>query len=361
VGEYAGHESNRRNDLRSAISEAAYMTSLWRNSDVVLMASYAPLFAKIGHIQWRPDLIWFDNTRVMLTPNYFAQAQFARNLPDVVLPTHIESSMDTPRAGGMIGVGTWNTQAEYKDLKVVSADGRTLFESDFSKGLEGWKAAGGGDWKIVDGALRQAGGGENIRAVTGDPSWTDYTFTLKARKLSGREGFLILFETPGVDSPVWWNLGGWNNTQHGLQGEGLPERQVRGVIETGRWYDIRIESRNGGVKAYLDGQLIQSGERKPIGTFFASAGRDDRAHELILQMVNPLGKPVDVAVTLKGLKNSSAKARVITLAHARADAENTLDQPEAVAPRTSEFNGVAPAFTYTLEPNSLTTLRIPEK
>src|SRR4029077_3722576 len=132
----------------------------------------------------------------------------------------------------MIGVGTWNTQAEFKDVKVVANDGHTLFESDFSKGMDGWKTSGG-EWRIEDGALRQAGNGENIRAVAGDASWTDYTLTLKARKIGGREGFLILFETPGVDAPVWWNLGGWNNTEHGLQGEGLPERRVRGVIETG--------------------------------------------------------------------------------------------------------------------------------
>ncbi len=360
VGEFAGHDRGRRNNLRSALAEAAYMTSLWRNADVVLLASYAPLFAKFGHIQWQPDLIWFDNTRVLLTPNYYAQAQFARNRPDVVLPTRVAAPVDSPHASGMIGVGTWNTQAEFKDLKVVSADGRTLFESDFSKGLDGWKT-NGGDWKIVDGALRQAGTGENLRAVAGDPAWTEYTLTLQARKLGGSEGFLVLFETPDAASPVWWNLGGWNNTEHGLQGEGLPERRVRGTIETNRWYAIRIESRNGGVKAYLDGQLVQQGERKPVSTLFAVAGRDTRARELVLQMVNPLGQPVDVAIQLNGLRSPGGKARVTTLANTSADAENALGETAIVAPRTSEFNGVAPSFTYTLEPNSLTTLRVPEK
>jgi len=64
----------------------------------------------------------------------------------------------------MIGVGAWNSEVEYKDFKVVSADGRTLFESDFSKGMEGWKTAGG-EWKIVDGALRQSAIVDNARAI----------------------------------------------------------------------------------------------------------------------------------------------------------------------------------------------------
>jgi alpha-L-arabinofuranosidase len=360
VGEFAGHESSRRNTLRSALAEAAYMTSLWRNADVVLMASYAPLFAKVGHVQWRPDLIWFDNSRIMLTPNYHAQAQFAQNRPDVTLPTSVTAGVDIPRANGMIGVGTWNTEAEYKDIRVVSVGGKTLFESDFSKGLDGWKTAGG-DWKTVDGVLRQSAIAENVRAVAGDPLWTDYDLTLKARKLSGQEGFLVLFETPGIDSPVWWNIGGWRNTEHGLQGEGLPERRVRGSIETGRWYDIRIESRANSVKAYLDGKLVQQGDRSPVSTFFAIAGRDKRAGEVVLQMVNPTPKSTAVSIKLNGLRQSAGKAKVITLANASGDAENSLDHPSLVGPRLSEFNGVKPEFTYTVEANSLTTLRIPEK
>jgi alpha-L-arabinofuranosidase len=361
VGEFAGHDRGRHNNLRSALAEAAYMTSLWRNADVVLMASYAPLFAKAGHAQWRPDLIWFDNTRVALTPNYYAQAQFAANRPDVTLATQVDAPMDKPpRCEGMIGVGTWKTQAEYKDIRVVADDGRMLFESDFSKGLDGWKTVGG-DWSVADGALRQTGTNENIRAVAGDPSWANYTLTLRARKLGGSEGFLILYETPDADSPAWWNLGGWRNTEHALQNGTVPERHVRGSIETNRWYDIRIESRHDSVKAYLDNELVHQEVRKPVAKFYAVAGRDLRAKEIVVQMVNPSADKLDVSVKLKGLRNAGNKAKVITLSNPNLDAENTLDHPDRVVPHTSDFNGVAPEFVYPLEPSSLVTIRIPEK
>ena len=91
AGEFAAHDGPaKRNNLRAAIAEAAIMTGFVRNSDVVTMTSYAPLFAKAGAWQWNPDLIWFDNTRVYGSPSYHVQALFARNRPDVVLPVTLE-------------------------------------------------------------------------------------------------------------------------------------------------------------------------------------------------------------------------------------------------------------------------------
>ena len=361
VGEFAAHDgAARRNNLRAALAEAAYMTGLWKNADEVLMASYAPLFGRIGHDQWHPNLIWFDNSRVGLTPSYYVQAQFAQNRPDVVLPMKVEAPDVAESRAGMIGVGTWKTRAEYRNIRVTASDGRVLYAGDFTKGLEDWKTAGG-EWTVVDCALRQNATGENIRAVVGDPAWTNYTLTLQARKLGGDEGFLVLFQTPDINHPVWWNLGGWGNTEHSLQGGGLPENHVSGTIETNRWYDIRIELRDGSVKAYLDGKLIHESDRKPVATFYAAAGRDRRTGELVLQMVNPFGEPMSVTVKLNGAGKLGNRARVTTLGNDNPDAENPVGGPAAVVTRESGLSGIAPVFTCTLEPYSLTTLRIPPK
>lgn len=85
LGEFAAHETNRANTLRSALAEAAYMTSLERNGDIVRLASYAPLLARQGHTQWRPDLIYFDGTRVLRTANYYVQQLFSLNQGDAYL------------------------------------------------------------------------------------------------------------------------------------------------------------------------------------------------------------------------------------------------------------------------------------
>ncbi len=162
---------------------------------------------------------------------------------------------------GLVGVGTWSTQAEFKDIKVTK-DGKTLFESDFSRGMQGWKTPRG-HWEVVNGALRQTSSDPNTRALIGDPSWSDYTLTLKARKLGGAEGFLVLFGMPTPDARAnsWWNLGGWGNTAHGIQSPQVPERRLPGSIVNDRWYDIKIELEGNTIRAYIDNQLVQTVER----------------------------------------------------------------------------------------------------
>jgi len=91
AGEYAAHwkyanESESRNTWYSALAEAAFMTGLERNADVVNMASYAPLFAHVGAWQWRPDLIWFDNLSSIGTPNYYVQKIFSNYKGTQVIP-----------------------------------------------------------------------------------------------------------------------------------------------------------------------------------------------------------------------------------------------------------------------------------
>jgi alpha-L-arabinofuranosidase len=80
---YLGEYASWGNKIKNAIAEAAYMISLERNGDVVSMASYAPLFAKKDHTQWKTDMIFFDNTTVCLTPNYYVQKMFSVNRGDV--------------------------------------------------------------------------------------------------------------------------------------------------------------------------------------------------------------------------------------------------------------------------------------
>lgn len=91
AGEYAAHgkegaESESRNTWWSALCEAAFMTGLERNADIVNMASYAPLLAHVDAWQWRPDLIWFDNLTTIGTPNYYVQKFFSNYKGTQVVP-----------------------------------------------------------------------------------------------------------------------------------------------------------------------------------------------------------------------------------------------------------------------------------
>ncbi|HXD00185.1 MAG TPA: alpha-L-arabinofuranosidase C-terminal domain-containing protein [Verrucomicrobiae bacterium] len=95
MGEYAAQSvgvvsTKNVNNLECALAEAAYMTGLERNADVVRMASYAPLFANTEAWQWTPNLIWVNSEKVYATPNYYVQQLFSCNRGDVLLPVKLD-------------------------------------------------------------------------------------------------------------------------------------------------------------------------------------------------------------------------------------------------------------------------------
>lgn len=97
AGEYAAQSvaiasPDNRNNWECAVSEAAFVTGLERNADIVRMSSYAPLFGHVEAWQWTPNLIWFDNLRAYGTPNYYVQKLFATNRGTRVLPVLLDGS-----------------------------------------------------------------------------------------------------------------------------------------------------------------------------------------------------------------------------------------------------------------------------
>jgi alpha-N-arabinofuranosidase len=100
AGEYAAQSvqstsPDNRNNWKTAIAEAAFMTGLERNGDVVEMASYAPLMAHKDAWQWKPDAIWFDNLHAFGTTDYYVQKVFANNAGTRIIPV-------TPQADGSL-------------------------------------------------------------------------------------------------------------------------------------------------------------------------------------------------------------------------------------------------------------------
>ncbi len=355
VGEYAVTQGCGQGNLRAAVGEAAFMTGMERNSDVVFMASYAPLFANVNYKKWNPDLINFDSSRVYGLPGYYVQKMFSENRGDVVLPVDLQVPEVAPKPkAGAIGVGTWRTEAEFKDIQVTSGD-RTLFTCDFAEGTKGWKTHGG-NWSVQDGALRQTSRDENIRAFAGDKSWTDYTYTLKARKISGDEGFLIPFLVQDEQVKAWWNIGGWGNTRHAIEMEGLITSDVPGRIETGRWYDIRIEVRGINIKCYLDDKLVHDASYPKTKSLYATASRENKTGEVILKVVNVSREEQPAEVKFNGARlTGSAKAIVLTSPDP-AD-ENTLDAPRKVSPVETKVSCGGPSLSHSFPGNSVTVFR----
>lgn len=107
MGEYAAQSvriasPNNRNNWECALAEAAYLTGLERNSDVVTLSAYAPLTAHVEGWQWTPNLIWFDNLRAHGTPNYYVQQLFSVHRGTRTLPVRLEGQSASAAASPML-------------------------------------------------------------------------------------------------------------------------------------------------------------------------------------------------------------------------------------------------------------------
>ncbi len=352
-GEYAVTEGAGRGNLIAAVAESAFMTGLERNSDIVIMSSYAPLFIRTGWQAWNPNAIVFDQSRSYGTPSYWAQVLFANNRPDKLLAIEVDNGPSKlAPVQGRIGFGTYRTQVEYKDIKVVK-DGVTLCEPDL-KNLDGWNRING-TWIAEDGVLKQTSGTANTLITYGDLDWSDYTLTLKARKTGGSEGFLISFGVKNNEQRRW-NIGGWNNSSHAVEADDFREEHINGVIETGRWYDIKIELKGAEVKLYLDGQLMKTQKRLLANKTGVDAGIDETAGEVILKYINGSDQPVAYTIN-SGKTGAVGTVKTITLTGESTTAENTYEAPERIVPKEGSFQADSSSFKYTFPAYSVNILR----
>ncbi|MCH5186319.1 MAG: carbohydrate binding domain-containing protein, partial [Oscillospiraceae bacterium] len=125
AGEYASRRRNWVNDpaantWETALSEAAYLTMVERNADVVYMASYAPLFARINYTQWSPDMIWFDDANSYGTPSYYVQKLYSNNMGDYTLKSTLAAyGTET----GVYSVASYDEESGDIILKIANSNG----------------------------------------------------------------------------------------------------------------------------------------------------------------------------------------------------------------------------------------------
>ena len=374
LGEYAA----KANTMNAALAEAAFMTGLERNADIVKMACYAPLFGNSTLSQWTPDMIFFSNDSLMLTPNYHVQQLFANNVGVNILPSTLEVgeviSDDVFR--GQVGLGSWMTSVSYDDLKVVSnSDGSVLYECDFSSDSvlkdDSWEVRKG-KWSIKDGKLVQGSTASPSDPITGDvtyvgdTNWSNYTLTVKGTILSGNEGFLIPICVGDKDNNIFWNLGGWNNTVSCLEiiDGGVKSGQVSGTVRNvhltkNKEYEIKIVVEDARIRCYLDGKLYI--DYKPVQPepLFETASIDANG-DIILKFVNTTANVIDINVALANINLSqyNTKASVTTLASENLTDTNSFENPELIAPVASLLY-VDSTFTYEAPAYSVSIIRIP--
>ena len=363
VGEYAVTQGfGNVGNLNAALGEAVYMMGLENNSDIVKMASYAPIFANVNNLRWRPDMIQFDATRALGTPSYYVQRIMANNVGTRIMTvTQNNPYTKNPDEVKMkpttcaVGVGTWGTNASFEEKEL------TLENKASSKPVV--KAELKGQWQKDGNVVKQTSWEEgSIKLNDKLFSSNEYTYKVRARKDKGNEGFLVVFNYVDDDNYCWLNLGGWGNSQHAIEqvtdGSKTQIAATQGHVEEGRWYDVELHVKGDSIYASLDGKQLFAAKLKPstFANFYSNATYDEATGEYIVKLVNTSNQATTARINLKNHKSSTG--RVIRLTSEKGTSENTLQQRTNVIPTEEQVSPDANGVTLDIPANSLNIVRI---
>lgn len=362
VGEYACNIGVGGGNLYAALGEAAFLTGMERNSDIVHMASYAPLLENVNDRVWATNLIWLDSYRVMGRSSYHVQKMYADNRPSYNLNTSMTQQSVKTEISGNIGLGTWETRAEFKDIKFTSPNG-TVNTPDLNKLTDEWKILSG-DWSQQGGILSQSSLNSQQWTIWRKESFgNEGTIEFKARKLEGNEGFMVYF---GMNNNNGYalNIGGWGNVRTAFEkvthgGLSQLKTDVSQHIENDRWYDFKIEYSGESFVYYCDGEKMLD-ITIDNNRCYAISGYDKETNEIVIKVVNAKDTPFTADIDLANVQVAS-NGKIIVLSSASQLDENSLDEPQKIIPVEKTWDKFGSSFTYSFEPWSFSIMRVKVK
>ncbi len=361
AGEYASryYQSKDQSNMNSALSIAAFMTSLEKNADIVALASYAPLFAREGYTQWYPDLIGFDEDSVFGSPDYYVQSMYANNIGSYTVENETVNYKNSYTPHGRVGISTWATSASFYDMTITNNETGEIIELG-----DPISTGDGTYWQADENGYTQTSANTYAPALLfGTEDMENYTFTLKAKKHSGAEGFLI---------PVMWeneytyftcNIGGWSNTYSAIQQtvDGVTsEYSVQNTttyIETDREYEIKVTVEPHKLTVYLDGEVVNFVSFRQ--NVYSTSSFDEATGDIIIKAVNTTSEPMETRFDITA-DYINPVAHVTELSCDDIYALNSVENPTNISPVFFETE-VSDVFNYYLPANSFTVFRIHTK
>lgn len=358
VGEYAVTSGfGNLGNMNAALGEAVYMMGMENNSDIVPLNSYAPIFVNENDAKWRPDMIRFSSSRVMGTPSYYVQALMPQHIGTQVVkvsqqnPYKVQARTSVTPPKSRIGFATWGTQASFTHPEPLPKTGMPELVT--------------GKWqKNSDGSISQTSTAEQCVAICRAQVGDHYTAKFRARKDGGDEGFIVVFNYTDAGNYCWVNLGGWGNTQHGIErisGGGKSQIETKpGKIETGRWYDITFQMAGDSLRCWLDKELVFDTVMKGdvLPGIFSSATIDEHKGELIVKVVNTQAEATTAQLNISHF--TVKQAHLIRLSANDGMDENTLQQPTNIYPTHHELSPIGNKVEVELPAYSLSIIRIKE-
>ncbi len=343
-GEYAvTSDFGTNGTLKAALGEAIYMAGMERNSDVCIMASYAPIFMNENEAQWRPDMIHYNAHSSFGTPSYWAQQMMASNVGNQNITWTETGNSISLAAGARLGLGSWNTDVTYSNLKVTNGKGAIVFDQ-----TEPFHSP----------ASTQ--GTAHVFGVETD----NCTIEVDAVKNAGDEGFLLCFAYADGNNYAWWNLGGWGNERHGVEqavnGSKTTLSAADGTIETGRTYHLKVVRSGLTALCYLDGELVHTITLSEAAgqQLYLCASLSDTEDAAILKVINYGGADIPATFRFSDATIGGA-AQVRVMSNPDNYAENSMDNPMNVCPRKAQLSAVNSQFSYNVPAYSLSVITVP--
>ncbi len=374
IGVFLGEYAARSNTLKAALAEAAYMTGLERNGDIVKMAAYAPLFGNLTATHWSPDLIWFNNSLCTGSISYYMQKLFSVNQGTKLIDSKLDGALiEQPELSGRVGVGTWYTSAEFDDVKIINNDtGEIIGEDnfDFDTFWWNWETVTDGEFKVKNGKLIQSSTDMKYSlngsvAYFGEDDWENYTYTVKATKHDGEEGFIIPFAVKDKDNNYFWNIGGWDNTVSTLQQieNGIKTDRIAGTTkpftaEKNKTYELKVEVKGRNVKCYIDNVLYvdyKTGSDCEAELYHVVS--TDNSGDINIKLVNVTSQNKTVAINVNNF-NTCDKAVIYQVKGETLSDDNILGEDEDCIMEKFELNGFSDSFNYSVPKYSVTVIRL---
>lgn len=371
VGEYACNMGVGAGNMEGALSEGAFIMGMERNSDLVTMCSYAPLMENTK-CRMGVNLILVRNDDVIGRSSYWVERMFTDNRPDVNLATEttlgILPDKTTPRGG--IGLGTYQTAAEFSDIR-VTVDGEEVYASDIAGNPGEWFATSP-DWKVEGGKLVQPNPSATSSILLQGRQFDARKAALvsvefDATKLGGKEGFVLHFGNRNSDNTAdcyQMTLGSFGNAWTIFQSVSnhnafvLNTERPTQPIETGRTYHVKLVIRNRETfECWIDGVKALVYDNSYIQRQYALAGLDRKNGEVIVKVINAEDVPMPVKFDFRNAEFEPLGKRICLWADSKFD-ENTFEERNRIVPVEEVFNHVSPQMEVTFRPQSMTVLRL---
>ncbi len=354
LGEYASWG----NTWYNALIEASYMTGMERNSEKVGLACYAPLLCNVNYINWKPDMIWFDNHQAYGTANYYVQKLFMNHQGDDRIElemTGIDDSVtiqDDPKGG--FGLRTEpDTVVRYSQIMIEDIQNGTI-----------WKDSE--VYFVGDNVEQYISADPDARVVTEDillhtVESDHYIITVKGEMLYGRRGFMLQYGNRDEKNRYQWEIGGWQNMDSALTqdiaGRNSCLTQSSFTVAADREYELKLEIEGRHLRAYIDGELIHEIHHAPvkIEPLYTAASIDRQSGDVIVKLVNVQKRPIDTVLHMEGIEQAKGTAYIMS-GFALED-ENSFAEPLKVSPREEEIQLTQGCCSCHIDGESVQVLR----